>query len=160
MVCQEIAPQILAEAEARRQELQPRVRKKERLQFLMQSVDASSALDVHAIATTAFHGYAQIPERFCLSSDWVSWQYIRLNTVLHLEYSFLRKGQGGAREQVNTEHDLCDVQYVILLSRADAIITRDMQLVEPLARAAFPEKRVFSSLAEVPESYRCDWAGT
>ncbi len=27
----------------------------------------------------------------------------------------------------------------------------------PLARVAFPEKDVFSSLEEVPESYRCDW---
>jgi hypothetical protein len=26
-----------------------------------------------------------------------------------------------------------------------------------LAKAAFPEKKVFSSLEEVPESYRCDW---
>jgi hypothetical protein len=50
------------------------------------------------------------------------------------------------------------LEYVLLLARADAIITRDKKLVEPLARAAFPEKDVFSSLEEVPDSYRCDWA--
>lgn len=51
------------------------------------------------------------------------------------------------------------MEYVLLLSRADGITTCDKELVEPLARAAFPGKDVFSSLEEVPESYRCDWAG-
>ncbi|HSW00682.1 MAG TPA: hypothetical protein VLI39_10950 [Sedimentisphaerales bacterium] len=89
----------------------------------------------------------------------MSWQHVRLTTVLFLEYSFLRKGHGGGTEQESAEHDLYDVQYVVLLTRADGIITRDKKLVEPLARAAFSEKDVFSSLEEVPDSYRCDWAG-
>ncbi len=57
-----------------------------------------------------------------------------------------------------TEHDDQDIEYVLLLARADAIITADKKLVQPLARAAFPDKDVFSSLENVPESYRCDWA--
>ncbi len=156
MVCRKVAPQILACAEARRQELEPRVCRLERLQFLLNRLDASDVFDAHAIAASAFRRCVRDAERFCLSREWVSWQYIRLSTVLHLEYAFLKKGQGGDREQENAEHDLYDVQYAILLSRADAIITSDKKLVEPLARAAFPEKDVFSSLEEVPESYRCN----
>ncbi len=158
VVCRKVVPQILECAEARRQELQPRVRRLERLQFLLNRLDAFEVFDAHAIAACAFRRYVRDAERFCLSREWVSWQYIRLTTVLHLEYAFLKKGQGGDGERETAEHDLYDVQYVVLLSRADAIITSDKKLVE-LARAAFPEKDVFSSLEEVPESYRCDWAG-
>ncbi|MGE5295203.1 MAG: hypothetical protein ACM3VT_10280 [Solirubrobacterales bacterium] len=38
----------------------------------------------------------------------------------------------------------------------DALLSKDKGMGD-LARAAFPEKDVFSSLEEVPESYRCDW---
>jgi hypothetical protein len=72
------------------------------------------------------------------------------------DYYWLRQ-KGGPPGDNRAEHDYQDIEYVLLLSRADGIITRDKKLVEPLARAAFPEKDVFSSLEEVPESYRCDW---
>jgi len=36
-------------------------------------------------------------------------------------------------------------------------LTRDKKVVEPLARAAFPEKDVFSNLDEVPDEYLCNW---
>lgn len=158
MVCQEVAPQTLACAEARRHELEPRARRPERLQFLIDCIDEPDALNVHAIAVSQFRERVRHPDRFCLSRDWVSWQHVRLTTVLLLEYSFLKKGHGRDREQENAEHDLYDVHYAVLLSRADAIITQDKGLIE-LARAAFPEKEVFSSLKEVPESYRCDGVG-
>jgi len=41
----------------------------------------------------------------------------------------------------------------------DALLGQVSTVFAPLTRAAFPEKDVFSSLEEVPESYRCDWAG-
>jgi HEPN domain-containing protein len=74
-------------------------------------------------------------------------------SVMHLEYRYLRE----SRPVDKIEHDLQDMEYVSLLSRADAILSTDRLLCD-LARAAFPEKDVFSSLAEVPDSYRCDWA--
>ena len=156
MVCQEVAPHILACAGARRHELEPRARRWERLQFLIDRIDEPDALNIHAIAVSQCREGIRHPDRFCLSRDWVSWQHVRLTTVLLLEYSFLKKGRGGGTEQENAEHDLYDVHYAVLLSRADGVITWDKQLVEPLARAAFPENDVFSSLEEVPESYRCD----
>ncbi len=94
--------------------------------------------------------------RFCLSDQWMSWHYIRLTLTVVRDYHYLRE-KGGPPGKNRAEHDWQDMEYVLLLSRADAIITRDQKLVEPLARVAFLEKDVFSSLEEVPESYRCDW---
>jgi hypothetical protein len=83
---------------------------------------------------------------------------MRLGSALAYEYCYKHLKHGNTPGVTNAEHDDQDSEYVLLLSRADAIVTRDRDLVEPLARAAFPEKDVFSSLEEVPESYRCDWA--
>jgi len=55
------------------------------------------------------------------------------------------------------EHDYQDMEYVLLLSRADAILTRDKKLVKPLAEAAFPDRDVFFDLDEVPDEYVCHW---
>jgi hypothetical protein len=95
--------------------------------------------------------------KFCLSPGWITWQFFRLACVVANEYYYLDL-TGGVPGDTRAEHDYQDVEHVLLLSRADAIVTRDKKLVEPLARAAFPEKEVFSSLKEVPASYR--WDGT
>jgi hypothetical protein len=95
-------------------------------------------------------------KKYCLSSEWMAWQFFRLLDIVGREYLFLHQA-GSSLGEERAEHDYQDVGYVLLLSRADGIITRDRKLVEPLARAAFPTKDVFSSLDEVPESYRCDW---
>jgi len=96
-------------------------------------------------------------KRFCLSEKWISWQYIRLVSAVTQDYSYLQQ-KGGAPGNTRAEHDYQDMEYVLLLSRADGIISSDKGVIA-LAKAAFPEKDVFSSLEEVPESYRCDWTG-
>jgi hypothetical protein len=95
--------------------------------------------------------------RFFLSAGWITWQFMCLISVLMGEYSYLRC-TGAAPGEERAEHDYQDMEYVLLLSRADAIITRDKGLTN-LAHAAFPEKDVFSNLNDVPKSYRCNWAG-
>jgi hypothetical protein len=95
-------------------------------------------------------------KKYCLSSEWMAWQFFRLLDIVLREYLYLHQ-VGSSLGEERAEHDYQDMGYVLLLSRADGIITRDKKLVEPLARAAFPEKDVFSSLEEVPESYRRDW---
>jgi hypothetical protein len=96
-------------------------------------------------------------KKYCLSSEWMAWQFFRLLDIVLREYLYLHQG-GGSLGGKRAEHDYQDLGYVLLLCRADGILTKDKSLVEPLARAAFPEKDVFSSLEEVPDSYRCDWA--
>ena len=86
----------------------------------------------------------------------MAWHPFRLSDIVVREYLYLRQ-TGSSLGEERVEHDYQDVGYVLLLSRANGIITRGRKLVEPLARAAFPEKDLFSSLDEVSESYRCDW---
>jgi hypothetical protein len=87
-----------------------------------------------------------------VSNKWVTWHHVRVISVMHLELRFLAESRPAGK----VEHDLQDMEYVSLLSRADAVLSTDRPLCD-LARAAFPEKDVFSSLEEVPESYRCGW---
>lgn len=95
--------------------------------------------------------------KFCLHQEWISWQYFRLASVLANEYYYLSQ-MGGIPGTQRAEHDYQDMEYVLLLSKADGILTRDEQLVKPLAKAAFPDKDVFSSLDEVPDEYICNWS--
>jgi hypothetical protein len=94
-----------------------------------------------------------------IGNDWYSWQMARLWWAWVIDWACRRNCSGSSFEKRDISNDLHDMEYVAYLSRADGIITRDKKLVEPLARAAFPEKDVFSSLEEVPDSYRCDWSG-
>lgn len=92
------------------------------------------------------------PEKFCLSEKWVSWHFLRLMHILVQERTFQRHTGGKSSESI-IEHDLQDIKYILLLSRANGLLTRDKKLVKPLAQAAFPEKDVFSNLDEVPDEY-------
>jgi len=125
----------------------------ERFRILFESVDSSN---LHQMCVDSVRcDWIKNEEQFCLSPEWMTWQSRRLTDVIGGNYHYLRQ-TGGRRGEEGAEHDCQDMEYVLLLSRADGIITRDKKLVEPLARAAFPEKDVFSCLKEVPESYRCD----
>jgi len=152
VVIQKLLLDTITEADRNRVKLEGS--KEDRLRFW---VDKADVLDVHVVAASAFKNLVKSANRFSLSREWVSWQYIRLSTVLYLEYTFLRKGSGREKELVHAEHDLHDIEYVVLLNRADALLTGDKHFVKPLAKAAFPDKDVFSSLDEVPKDYICNW---
>lgn len=127
-----------------------------RLKIWLERVDSS---DIHAYAVRLLcPNLTKPPNRFCLSGDWVSWHYFRIVSVLAFEYSFLKKGKGKNTELIGAEHDINDIKYVVLLSRADALLTRDTKLVKPLAQSMFPKKDVFPSLDDVPCEYVCHWS--
>lgn len=151
-IAQEFAPDKLREAEARRSCLE--ANRLERYRFWIESIDCQ---DVHELIRKESVKFTNSPDKFCLSSAWVIWHFVRLAYVVYLDYSFLKKGRGAESERRRTLHDLNDIEYVVLLSRADGILTRDEKLVKPLAKAAFPDKDVFSSLDEVPNEYLCHW---
>jgi hypothetical protein len=128
--------------------------KLERFRILFESIDKH---DLHQMCIESFPpDWIKNEQKFCLSSGWMSWQLIRLTDAIAQDYYYLRQLGGGPGEE-RAEHDYQDMEYVLLLSRADAILTRDKKLVDPLARAAFPDKDVFSSLDEVSEEYICNW---
>ncbi len=94
-----------------------------------------------------------------VTEEWYIWQFIRLWFGWAVDWAARRADADDAALQADISNDYYDMEYVASLSRADGLLTLDTKLVEPLARAAFPEKDVYSSLEEVPDSYRCDWAG-
>lgn len=113
--------------------------------------------NMHESAKIMLNSITVHPEKFCLSKEWISWHFLRLMHILIQERTFQRHTGGKSSESI-IEHDLNDIEYVVLLSRADGLLTRDEKLVKPLAKAAFPEKDVFSRLDEVPEEYVCHWS--
>jgi hypothetical protein len=124
-------------------------------------LDRIASFDIHEMAIRSFpSAWIKVEEKFCLSDEWISWHRVRLGSALAYEYWHKNQTKSFTKKkETDAEHDDQDVEYVLLLSRADAIITTEGEkkgLVPALARAAFPEKRVFSSL-DVPDEYRCDW---
>lgn len=91
-----------------------------------------------------------------VTEHWYTWRIIRLWYGWAMEWAARRSHVDENALRSDVSNDFWDIEYVAHLSVADGLLTKDKRLVEPLARAAFPEKDVFSSLEEVPDSYRCD----
>lgn len=154
-IAKKLATEKLREVETQRSLLE--AERFERFKFWIQAIDCQNIHEILAKEKELLK-FTNSPDRFCLSSAWISWHFVRLASVLYFDFSFLNKGRGGEPERLRTLHDLNDIEYVLLLSRADGLLTRDEKLVKPLAQAAFPEKDVFSDLDEVPDEYLCHWS--
>jgi len=87
---------------------------------------------------------------------WFTWQTLRLWFAWGFEWTCMRSQSGPSIENVDISNDMYDMEYVAYLSRAEGLLTRDKKLVEPLARAAFPEKDIFACIEDVPRSYRIE----
>jgi hypothetical protein len=128
-----------------------------RSERLVQWAESVDTQDIHHASEEMLKGLTNRPDKFCLSEEWVSWHFLRLYLILLQERTFSRQ-TGDSSGQISLEHDLQDLNYVLLLSRVDGLLSRDKDLVIPIAKAAFPDKSVFSSLEEVPEEYLGDWS--
>ncbi|MBN2181127.1 MAG: hypothetical protein JW715_04375 [Sedimentisphaerales bacterium] len=92
-----------------------------------------------------------------IQDDWFTWQITRLWWVWVIDWACKRNYSGPSFENRYISNDLYDMEYIAYLSRADGILTQDERLVKPLAKAVFPDKDVFFSIEEVPDSYLCHW---
>jgi hypothetical protein len=94
-----------------------------------------------------------------IGPDWYTWNMVRILWAWVMEWGCIRSKSGPSFENKDISNDLYDIEYVSYLYRANGILTgeREDHLVQVLAKAAFPEKDVFSSLDEVPEDYRYEW---
>lgn len=101
------------------------VDKSARLALFARSADDASFTNL--ALTLAPKDWVNDEKRFCLSAEWMTWQYLRLIDIVLREYSYLSQ-IGGFPGEERAEHDYQDLGYVSLLSRADAIITRDGSL--------------------------------
>jgi hypothetical protein len=119
-------------------------------------VETVTSRDIHELAIEKLGYLTDSPERFCLSNEWITWNYFCFVCVIYLEYTFLRIGSENLKLS-QAEHDCQDIEYVTYLSRAHGLLTKDNNCL-CLARAAFPDKDVFSSLDEVTEDYICKWS--
>ncbi|MBC8471643.1 MAG: hypothetical protein H8D56_19445 [Planctomycetes bacterium] len=124
----------------------------ERLQKWTEFVDTQN---MHESAQVWLNDITEQPEKFCLSDKWVTWHFLRLIHILLQERTFLRQSGDNSSAYI-IEHDLQDIKYILLLSRTDGLLTKDKGC-SSLAKAAFPDKDVFSSLDEVPNEYLCNW---
>jgi hypothetical protein len=88
------------------------------------------------------------------NDKWLNWQLLRIYLAWAIEWASTRN-QSGPSFRGNIENDFYDMEYVVYLNNADGILTNDKHLVIPLAKVAFPEKDVFTSIEEVTEDYRC-----
>lgn len=87
-----------------------------------------------------------------VGSDWWIWQIWRLSLAWGTELAWK---SGMNTENMDISNDVYDVHYVACLSKADGLLTADGNLVQPLAKAAFPEKDIFCNIDEVPSEYIC-----
>jgi hypothetical protein len=91
-----------------------------------------------------------------IETDWYTWQFVRIWWAWIIDWACRRNYSGPLIENQDISNDIYDMEYVAYLSRADGILTRDKSLVVPLAKAAFPDRDVFSCIEDVPKSYRTE----
>jgi len=91
--------------------------------------------------------YVIDPTKFCLSTDWVSWHYMRLIYAIALEYSYLEI-TGSCPKDERAEHDLMDIEYLTFLARSDNLLTCDNKL-QYLAEVALSNKKFFSKVQDI-----------
>ncbi|MFA5423286.1 MAG: hypothetical protein WC374_05460 [Phycisphaerae bacterium] len=85
-----------------------------------------------------------------ISEDYVYWHYLRLMLFYMLVFS------NRLNTQIeNLERHCQDMTYVVLLCRADGLLTNDNTLTE-IATAAFPQKNIFNAIEKVPKNYICN----
>jgi hypothetical protein len=130
--------------------------RKWRLERLRVWARHADCMDLHDSANRLLEGITDHPEQYCLSDEWISWHLVRVWLTWWRECTFLRQ-RGRGLDKLPIEHDWQDMTSVVLLSRTGGLLMCD-KAWQDLAAAAFPNKDVFSSLEEVPDSYRCDWA--
>lgn len=129
--------------------------KSERFRLWVKTVTSK---DIHKLAIEKYGNLTDSSEKFCLSEKWIAWHYFCFVCVVSLEYTYLKTVNGTIPTLIEAEHDCQDIEYVTYLSRVDGLLTKDKRLVIPVAKAAFPNKDVFSSLDEVPDKYECCWS--
>jgi hypothetical protein len=118
--------------------------RKDRFQRWFEKADKNG---IHDLASVYLRKYVIDPTEFCLSTNWVSWHYMRLIHAIALEYSYLEI-TGSCPKDDYAEHDLMDIQYITFLAKSDNLLTCDNKLRE-LAEVAFPDKKVYPNIQDI-----------
>jgi len=91
--------------------------------------------------------------RIIFKDGW-EWQMWRLCFAWGTELANKRNQSGPSFDNYSDlPNDIYDIYYVSHLSQASGLLTKDNNLVEPLAIAAFPDRDIFRSIDDVPFRY-------
>ncbi len=88
-----------------------------------------------------------------VSKNGWEWQMLKLSLAWGIELASKRNKSGPSFEKYDISNDIFDIIYVSHLSQAGGLVAGDKNLVQPLAKAAFPSKDVFDSINDVPYRY-------
>ncbi len=88
-----------------------------------------------------------------MSKDRWEWQMLKLSLAWGTELASIRNKSGPSFENYDISNDIFDIFYVSHLSQAGGLVAGDKNLVQPLAKAAFPSKDVFGRIDDVPNRY-------
>jgi len=121
--------------------------KMDRTQRFRQWFERVDKNDIHDLAAKSFREHVIDPKRFCLSSEWLSWHYMRLMYAFSFEYSYL-EAIGACPMSEKAENDFMDIGYLAFFAKADVLLMKDAKC-EEVAQAAFPNKKVYSSIHEI-----------
>lgn len=110
-------------------------------------IEKTDKNDIHDLAAKIFHEHVIDPTKFCLSSEWASWNYMRLIYAKAFEYSYLQM-TGSCPADENAERDLMDIEYLAFLAKCDGLLTKDAKL-RYLAEVTYTNKKVYSCIPEV-----------
>lgn len=122
--------------------------KKEQLGRLESQGIFFNSQDMHLASTKIFKGITNKPHKFCLSDEWISWHFLRLFFIYLSDKFLIMHHDGSSPADEKIEHDIQDLTYVMLMSRAEVLLTNDNGL-KCLSKAAFPDKDVFSNIKEI-----------
>ena len=120
--------------------------KMDRKQRFRKWIEIADQNNIHDLAVNSFRRYAIDPGQFSLSSEWLSWHYMRLMYAFSFEYSYL-EAIGGCPMGEKAENDFMDIAYLAFFAKADVLLMKDVNL--EVARVAFPNKKVYSSIHEI-----------
>lgn len=120
------------------------LKRKDRFREWFEKADKNS---IHDLANVFLRKNVIDPTKFCLSTNWVSWHYMRLIYAITLEYSYLKITAACPNDEY-AEHDIMDIEYVTFLSKCESLLTSDAELRE-LSEVAFPNKRIYTNIRNI-----------
>jgi hypothetical protein len=118
--------------------------RKQRFHEWIERVDKNN---IHRLAAEFFSPHVMDPTRFCLSTEWLSWHYTKLIYAIVFEYCYLEP-RGGCPTGEKAENDFMDIAYLAFFAKCDILLMKDAKSQE-VAQAAFPNKKVYSSIREI-----------
>lgn len=84
-----------------------------------------------------------------IQNTWITWHLLRLLLAYGIDWAYKRNLSGQSFDNFNITNDVYDIEYVLCLTRSDALLSHDTKLIIPLVKAIFPQKAIYSELKDI-----------